>query len=57
MACAMASSVTWLAAQFGDDLAGGEDHDPVAEPFQLPDVGGHDDHGGAPASATWRRMR
>ena len=47
MACAMASSVTWLAAEFGHHLAGGEDHDPVAEPFQLPGIGGHDDHAGA----------
>ena len=36
-----------VAAQLGDDVAGGEDRDPVAEAFQLPDVGGHDDHRGA----------
>ena len=39
-----------VATQLGGDLAGREDHDPVAEAFQLPDVGRHDDHPGARVS-------
>jgi hypothetical protein len=35
-----------LAAEFGHHLAGGEDQHPVAEPFQLPGIGGDDDHAG-----------
>ena len=33
-----------VTTQFGDHMAGGEDGNPVAEAFQLPDVRGHDDH-------------
>ena len=35
------------AAQFGDDVPGGEDRHPVAQALQFPDVGGDDDHRGA----------